>query len=87
MYKIIGYKRNTGKLENGKEWENFSLYCTKEDPSVDGLSVEVVKVNPEILKSVFPNSKDVLGSEVAFAMDVRRYNGTPKVVVTNIIKF
>lgn len=87
MYTIVGYKRNTGKLDNGNEWENFSLYCTKIDPSVDGLSVEIIKVKPDVLKNTFPNSKDVLGSSVDFTMDVRRYNGVPKVIVTSIIKY
>lgn len=87
MYKIIGYKRNTGKLDNGKEWENFTLFCTKEDPTVDGLSTEIIKVKPEVLKAAFPDSNKVLGASVGFSMDVRRYNGVPKVIVTSIIKY
>lgn len=86
MYTIVGFKRNTGKLENGKEWENFSLFCTKEDNSVEGVAVEIVRVKPEVLKGAFPKSDDVLGSRVSFAMECRHYNGSPKVIVTQIIK-
>ena len=86
MYTIVGFKRNTGKLENGTEWENFSLFCTKEDASVDGVSVETVRVKPQVLRDAFPTSKDVLGSRVSFAMECRHYNGAPKIIVTQIIK-
>ena len=88
MYTIIGFKHNQGFLYEAKTqpWENYSLYCTKDDPAVDGKAVEIIKVRPAVLKTTFPSSKDVIGSNVDFAMECRRFGSKVDVRVTAIIK-
>ena len=87
MYTIVGFRRNEGKLENGKPWENFQLFCTKDDPTIDGQGVDIIKVSPKLIKDAFPDSSDVIGSKVDFAMEVRSYNGKQTVKTTSIIKY
>lgn len=88
MYTIVGFKHNEGFLDEEKTrpWENYSLYCTKDDETVDGKAVEVVKVRPAVLRAAFPTSKDVIGSNVDFSMELRRFGNKVDVRVTSIIK-
>ena len=31
MYIIKGFKKNSGTLKNGKPWDNYTLFCLKEE--------------------------------------------------------
>lgn len=86
MYNIVGFKKNSGKLDNGKDWSNYTLYCHKDshDEKVVGFEVQTIKVPTNVLQSAFPVPNDMLGADVNFCFDVRSYNGVDKVVVTDI---
>ncbi|WP_124101050.1 hypothetical protein [Ruminococcus sp. Marseille-P6503] len=84
MYTIVGFKENKGTLENGREWKNYSVFCTKEDSTVNGRSVQAVKVPVKLLQDTFPDSTAVIGSNVTFDVDIRVYNGIQKPVITGI---
>lgn len=34
MYIIKGFKKNSGTLKNGKPWDNYTLFCLKEENGV-----------------------------------------------------
>ena len=89
MHTIVGYKKNTGTIkETGKEWTNYTLYCTKEgDENVTGKSVTSVTVRPAIMERFFPDPKTVIGAKVDFAMEARNFNGRQTVSVVSIIKY
>lgn len=85
MYKIIGFKVNSGVIKStGKEWSNTTLYCTKAEKNVTGVSAHSFKVPTSLVKSVFPNSDNVVGSDVIFENDIKTYNGITSAVVTDI---
>lgn len=84
MYTIVGFKENKGFLDNGREWKNYSVFCTKEDETVNGCSVQTIKVPSKILQDTFPDSTTVIGSNVTFDVDIRSYNGVQKPVITGI---
>ena len=84
MYVIKGYKKNTGEF-NGKQWENYTLFCTNpDDAGVVGESVATFKVKPAVLSASFGEPDDMIGKNVIFAMETRNYGGKPSVVVTHI---
>ncbi len=83
-YTIVGFKENSGKLDNGREWKNYSVYCTKDDTKVNGKSVQTMRVPADLLQETFPDSKSVIGSRVTFDVDIRTYGGVQKVVVCGI---
>ena len=90
MHTIVGYKKNSGTIkESGKEWTNYTLFCTKEgeDNNVVGKSVTSVTVRPAIMEKYFPDPKTVIGSKVDFAMEARNFNGRQTVSVVAIIKY
>ena len=84
MYIIKGYKKNSGEF-NGKQWENYTLFCTNpDDVGVVGESVATFKVRSSVLANTFPTPNDMLGENVLFGMETRNYGGKPSVVVTHI---
>lgn len=91
MHTIVGIKKNTGTIkETGKEWTNYSLYCTKDgDENVTGKSVTTVTVRPAVMEKYFPGAdpKTVIGCKVDFAMEARNFNGRQTVSVVAIIKY
>ena len=86
MYTILGFKKNSGKLDNGKEWSNFTLHCAKtsNDNSFTGEEVQVIKCPTKLLQENFENSSNLVGAKVNFIFDMRTYNGQSKVVVTGL---
>ena len=42
MYIIKGFKKNSGTLKNGKPWDNYTLFCLKEENGVTGYAVQAV---------------------------------------------
>lgn len=55
MYIIKGFKKNSGTLKNGKPWDNYTLFCLKEENGVTGYAVQAVKVPTRILQDTFPD--------------------------------
>lgn len=86
MYKIVGFKKNEGKLDNGMPWSNFTLHCckTSSDRNFAGDEVQVIKVPTSILQSTFSSSDDLIGSKINIYFDMRTYNGQSKIVVTGM---
>lgn len=85
MYKIVGFKVNEGTIKStGKHWSNTTLFCTKSEKDVIGVSVHSFKVPTALVKSVFPDSDKVIGSDVFFENDIKTYNGISSAVVTDI---
>ena len=85
MYTIKGFKKNSGKLDNGKEWSNYTLFClTDKDKNVTGLSVQAVKVPTKVLEETFANPSEMLDKKVKINYDVRTYGGVEKAVVVSI---
>ena len=85
MYIVRGFRKNTGNID-GKDWCNYSLFCTcPDDPAVTGESVTTFKVKPNVLERHFSDPSELIGSEVAFCMEQRNYGGKTSVVVTDII--
>lgn len=85
MYKIVGFKVNSGVIKStGKDWSNTTLFCTKVEKGVTGVSTHTFKVPTSLVKSVFPNSNNVIGTDVIFENDIKTYNGITSVVVTDI---
>lgn len=83
MYVIRGLKKESGNYQ-GKDWEKFTLFCTKSDDRVIGENVATIKVKPDLLKKTFPDSNKIVGTAVYFSMEQRFYNGKASIVVTDI---
>ena len=45
MYIIKGFKKNSGTLKNGKPWDNYTLFCLKEENGVTGYAVQAVNLS------------------------------------------
>ena len=85
MYIVKGFRKNTGNID-GKDWCNYSLFCTcPDDPAVIGESVSTFKVKPAVLEKSFAEPRDLIGATVAFCMEQRNFGGKTSVVVTDII--
>ncbi len=91
MHTIVGIKENSGVIkETGKEWRNYTLYCTKDgDEHTVGQAVTSVTVRPAVLDKFFPGAdpQSVIGAQVDFAMEARSFNGRQTVSVVGIIKY
>ncbi|WP_337790110.1 hypothetical protein [Ruminococcus bicirculans (ex Wegman et al. 2014)] len=84
MYIIKGFKKNSGTLKNGKPWENYTLFCLKDEDGVTGYSVQAVKVPVKVLQDTFPDSSALIDTSIRINYDIRTYNGQDKAVVTGI---
>lgn len=84
MYIIKGFKKNSGTLKNGKPWDNYTLFCLKEENGVTGYAVQAVKVPTKILQETFPNSAAIIDSHVNINYGVRTFGGAEKLVVESI---
>lgn len=84
MYIVKGFKKNSGTLENGKPWSNYTLFCLKEEDGVTGYSVQAVKVPTKVLQTAFPNSDSLIDSAIRINYDIRTYGGQVKPVVVSI---
>ena len=89
MYIVKGFKKNEGKLDNGKAWSNYTLFCLKEnEDGVIGYSVQAVKVPTKVLEKTFAEPSEMLDCKVRINYDIRTYSGkvTPVVVSVDIIE-
>lgn len=84
MYIVKGYKKNSGTLENGKPWTNYTLFCLKESEGVTGYAVQSVKVPTKILQETFPNPDSLIDTTININYDIRTYGGQVKPVVVGI---
>lgn len=84
MYIVKGYKKNSGTLDNGKKWSNYTLACLKDDENYNGFSVQSVKVPTKVLESAFGEPAEMLDKKIRVNYDIRTYNGSEKAVVTSI---
>lgn len=84
MYIVKGYRKNSGTLDNGKKWSNYTLACLKYDDDFEGYSVQLVKVPTKILENTFADPSEMIDEKIKVNYDVRTYNGSEKAVVTSI---
>ena len=50
MYIIKGFKKNSGTLKNGKPWDNYTLFCLKEENGViPVIVIHILAVHPDYL--------------------------------------
>lgn len=84
MYIVKGFKKNSGKLDNGKDWSNYTLFCLKEDETVTGYNVQAVKVPTKVLESTFVTPNEMIDCKIKINYDIRTYGGQEKAVVVGI---
>lgn len=84
MYIVKGFKKNSGTLENGKPWSNYTLFCLKEEEGVMGYSVQPVKVPTKILRDTFPKPESLIDSSIRVNYDICTYGNQVKPVVVSI---
>lgn len=84
MYIIKGFKKNSGTLKNGKPWDNYTLFCLKEEDGVTGYAVQAVKVPTKILQDTFHDSSALIDSAIKVNYEIRTYGGQDKAVVVGI---
>lgn len=84
MYIVKGFKKNSGKLDNGKEWTNYTLFCLKEDENVTGYNVQAVKVPTKVLEKTFGTPNEMIDCKIKINYDIRTYGGQEKAVVVGI---
>ena len=81
---IKGFKKNSGSLKNGKPWDNYTLFCLKEENGVTGYAVQAVKVPTKILQDTFPDSSALIDTAIKVNYEIRTYGGQDKAVVVGI---
>lgn len=84
MYIVKGFKKNSGKLDNGKDWSNYTLFCLKEDENVTGYNVQAVKVPTKVLESTFGTPNEMIDCKIKINYDIRTYGGQDKAIVVGI---
>ena len=80
MYIIKGFKKNSGTLKNGKPWDNYTLFCLKEENGVTGYAVQAVKVPTKILQ----DTSALIDTSIKVNYEIRTYVGQDKAVVVGI---
>ena len=71
MYIIKGFKKNSGTLKNGKPWDNYTLFCLKEENGVTGYAVQAVKVPTKILQDTFPDSSALIDTSIKVNYEIK----------------
>ena len=84
MYIVKGYKKNSGTLDNGKPWNNYSLFCLRKNDDVVGYSCQVIKVPTKILQETFSSPDDIIDKDINVLYDIRTYDGRVVPVVVGI---
>ena len=92
MYTIVGFTKNNGVIKaTNTPWTNYLVHCTfkpdKEVKNLVGSTVKDIKVPGGVFDDYINEIgiDNVLFSKVAFDLEVRSFNGTEKLICTEVI--